>query len=181
MSTPGNYGFLLDGERLMAFTRFDAYPESLGRKLAQYVIDADLDSLRERLGRVEQIPDECPVDDYVIDKLTELEHIHGIHVTSYGNSRLYDVHAESYREFASSGWHEPFYFLELGVFPLSEDFYTDNHDTVWEYVIDLDNEEFCIYQANTGYPPSRVFKFDELPEMMVRFHQLSEEIYEEDN
>lgn len=185
MSTPGHYGFILDGEPIVAFRRFDAYPEGphgLGYQIASglkgLLETFSIDRFKDLARALELVPDECPIDEDFKEKFNS---INVNQIFEEMGIRL-DFSGDSYYELFREVQGNVGLFLLLNIFPLSEGFYTGNYGGQWGYLINLDTERFEVYAGDIpldGRNPDRSFPLDGLD--LSVFENLASEIYEDED
>lgn len=185
MSTPGHYGFILDGEPIVAFRRFDAYPEGphgLGYQIALglkgLLETIPVDRFKDLIRAMELVPDECPIDE---DFKKKVDSFNVNQIFEKMGIRL-DFSGYSYYELFREVQGNVALFLMLNIFPLSEGFYTENYEGQWGYLINLDTERFEVYAGDIpldGRVPDRSFPLEELD--LNVFENLASEIYEDED
>jgi len=136
MGTRGVWGFIVDGQKKMAYNHWDSYPSGLGRDLAQDLADypGTLDELKEEVRKIKMVSEDVEPTEEEIEKL--LQHA-DLGVSTKSPKEWYVLLRDLQGKLALT--------VEAGYMIEGFEFGYDGLFCEWGYVIDLDAAKFVVY------------------------------------
>lgn len=148
MGTRGLYGFVVDGVAKASYNHFDSYPENLGESVVRFLVENDIDAIKEFAKKIKLVNQGEIVDEEFLRE------------NGFDEDEDYSKHDyyDALRDY--QGELDKIFQDNMTLMTDDISFIKDSLFCEWAYLINFDTEELEVYKGFQKSPPKNNRWFD---------------------